>query len=224
MKQPFTTMVQSSDISSHKIYHWALGIVMVAIISAGWKYPILGYAVPLTMIVTIVGAIRKGRFVCGNLCPRGTFLDTFFQFIGGNRPIPQLLFNPILRWTTMLFLMTFMTYQISRNPSDPAHWGVVFWTMCCATTAVALVIGIAYRPRAWCALCPAGTMANAIGGHKYPLHISAKCNECGTCSASCPMGFSAKDYRSAGVFSNRDCLKCSTCENNCSNQALSFRN
>lgn len=222
MKESVETIAVNSELVTRKAYHWALGTFMIIIIAIGWKYPLLGYAVPITMFATIAGAARKGRFVCGNLCPRGTFLDTFFQFIGGNRPIPQLLFNPVLRWTVMFVLMGFMAYQIALNPSDPAHWGVVFWTMCCATTVVAIVFGIVYRPRAWCALCPAGTMANAVGGHKYQLRISTKCSECGTCKSCCPMGFPITEHRALGVFTHRDCLKCSTCASNCSTQALSF--
>lgn len=222
MNNSLETAALNSPLTSRKAYQWALGTLMILILAVGWKYPLLGFAVPITMIATMAGAASKGRFVCGNLCPRGTFLDTFFQLIGGKRPIPRLLFNPVLRWTIMFVLMGFMTYQIAQNPSAPSHWGVVFWTMCCATTVVAIVIGIAYRPRAWCAVCPAGTMANAIGGNKHQLRIASSCTDCGTCKSSCPMGFPVSEHRVVGVFTHRDCLKCSTCASNCSTQSLSF--
>jgi polyferredoxin len=223
MKEFLDSVTSNTELVSRKNYHWALGALMIVTLSLGWKYPVLGYVVPITMVAGIVVGVSKGRFVCGNVCPRGTFFDTFFQFIGGSRPIPRLLFNPVFRWIVLGLLMGFMIYRIAENPADPMHWGMVFWTMCFATTMLAFVLGIAYRSRSWCAFCPVGTMANAIGGQKYQLRIaSSSCNECGICDKSCPMGFSIMEHRKQGSFPDRDCLKCSSCEARCPKQALSF--
>ena len=221
MKDFLDALAPNNDLISRKGYHWALGTLMIVSLSLGWKYPVLGYVVPITMIAGIIGGASKGRIVCGNFCPRGTFLDTFFQVVANNRPIPQFLFTPAFRWTVMGLMMGFMVYRIAQNPTDPMHWGMVFWTMCLATTLLAFVLGIAYRSRSWCAFCPVGTMANAIGGHKYQFSIASSCTTCGTCEKSCPMGFSIKEYRS-DIFPNRDCLKCSSCEASCPKQAISF--
>lgn len=223
MKEFLDSVAPNAELVSRKGYHWALGALMIATLSLGWRYPVLGYVVPITMVAGIAGGVKKGRIVCGNFCPRGTFLDTFFQVVGGNRQIPQFLFNPAFRWSVLGLLMGFMTYRIAENPSDPMHWGMVFWTMCLATTLLAFALGIAYRSRSWCAFCPVGTMANAIGGHKHQLQIaSSSCSQCGSCEKACPMGFSIMEHRETGIFSNRDCLKCSSCETTCLKQALSF--
>ena len=66
---------------SRKAVQWALLWVMVATIALGWKYPVLGYSVPLVMIVGIVGSFFNGRYVCGHLCPRGGFLDRILALV-----------------------------------------------------------------------------------------------------------------------------------------------
>jgi len=207
---------------TRSLFQWTLGLIMIVVVSIGWKYPVLGYMVPVTMGLALAGSFTHGRFVCGNLCARGSFLDTIFWGVGGERSLPRLFFSSVFRWSIFALLMAGMTWQISLKPSDPLHWGFVFWTMCTATTVIALFLGLAYRARAWCLVCPMGTLSAAIGGGKYKLQISDACEECNSCGESCPFGFDIPSHKHAGVLSERDCLKCSDCLNVCSKGALSW--
>lgn len=219
-----TTVGTNSLAPVSGVLRWILATVMLATIALGWKWPVLGFVVPITMTVGIVGAFFRGRYSCGNICPRGSFYDTLFRLVGGTRPTPAFLSNMTFRWLTAAILMTAITVQVAQNPSDPLHWGRVFWLACAVTTAVGVVLGYFYRPRTWCSFCPVGTMANAIGGHKDKLKISAKCKSCGICETSCPMDICITQYKSEGVLDSRDCLKCSSCVNSCKVGALSFEN
>jgi len=205
---------------TRSLLQWLLGITMVVVTSLGWKFPVLGYMVPVTMGLSMVGSFTHGRYVCGNLCARGNFLDTFFWSAGGGKQVPRLLFNPFFRWTIFALLMTGMVWQISLNPSDPLHWGFVFWTMCTVTTVIALFLGVTYRTRAWCMMCPMGTLSAAIGGSKFQLQISESCEECNSCGESCPFSFSIPKHKNAGILQERDCLKCSDCISACSKGAI----
>jgi polyferredoxin len=196
---------------------------MLAVIVLGWHYPYLGFMVPLTMVSVIAPATARGRYGCGNLCPRGSFYDTIFQKFGGNRPVPPLFFNTTFRWLIMGSLMGFMALQISRAPADPLHWGRVFWFVCAATTAVGVLLGLIYRARTWCTICPAGTMALSVGGsNNYQLSINGNCKSCGICEKSCPMGFTTANELNAGGDPHNDCLKCSSCVTACPSAALSW--
>ena len=203
-------------------HRWFLASIMLVTIAFGWKWPILGFIVPVAMGAGIGGAFFRGRYVCGNICPRGSFYDTFFRTVGGSRPVPAFLSRMRFRWVVMAILMSLMALQISQNPGDPMHWGLVFWLVCLVTTIVGVALGLYYRPRTWCSFCPVGTMANAIGGDNDQLTIASNCRGCGTCERSCPMDFSIAGHRSAGVLPHRDCLKCSSCVKSCRNGALSF--
>jgi len=207
---------------NRNLLQWLLGLSMVVVVSLGWKYPALGYMVPVTMGLGMVGSFTHGRYVCGNLCARGNFLDTFFWGAGGERQLPKLIFNPIFRWSVFALLMTGMVWQISLNPTNTMHWGFVFWTMCAATTVVALLLGTAFRARAWCIVCPMGTLSAAIGGNKYQLQIDPKCEECNSCGENCPFSFNIPAHKEAGVLQERDCLKCSDCISACQKGAISW--
>ena len=207
---------------TRSLFQWTLGGVMLLVVTLGWRYPVLGFMVPVTMGLGFAGSFTHGRYVCGNLCARGNFLDTFFWGLGGKRPLPPMFTQPAFRWSVMTLLMTGMVWQISLKPADPMHWGFVFWLMCTLTTVVALLLGVSYNARAWCLVCPMGTLSAAIGGHKHLLQIADNCEECNNCGESCPFGYRIPDHKSAGVLREADCLKCSDCIQACRKGALSW--
>lgn len=209
-----------AELPTVATYRWLLAGVMLTVLALGWKYPLLGFVVPLAMLAGMVGGALRGRYVCGNLCPRGSFFDTFFARFAPRREIPEKLFAMPLRWLIMAGLMSFMVYRLAQNPGSLNHWGLVFWQMCLVTTAAALLLGVLHRPRTWCAICPVGTIANAAGGNKRQLTIAANCRSCKLCEKACPMGHNIADFKSQGAMFDRDCLQCSLCVSVCPKGAL----
>ncbi len=204
------------------LHRWLLGLFMVTVILVGWKFPLLGFAVPAAMLTGMVGGFFRGRYVCGNVCPRGSFYDTLFSFFSGSRPVPAFMYTPFFRWGVMAVLMSFMTWRIAQNPGDWQHWGRVFWSMCLITTAVGVPLGMIYRARTWCSFCPVGTFASAVGGSKYQLAIASDCRQCGACEKQCPMGLSIAEHRDEGQLPHHDCIKCSSCATTCPRGALTW--
>jgi polyferredoxin len=204
------------------LHRWLLAAIMLGTILFGWKYPVLGFTVPAAMVIGMGGGLLRGRYVCGNICPRGSFYDTLFRYFGGTRPVPALFSSMKFRWGVMTVLMSLMGLQIAQNPGDPLHWGRVFWLVCAVTTGVGVLLGTIYRARTWCTFCPVGTMANALGGSKDQLQISHDCRECGRCEKQCPMDLSIVSHKAAGTLPHRDCLKCSSCKDACPTGALSW--
>ena len=203
---------------------WLLASIMLITILFGWRYPLLGFIVPVAMLLGIAGGVLRGRYVCGNICPRGSFYDTVFRYLGGTRPVPALLTSMRFRLGALVVLMSLMVLQIARNPTDPMHWGWVFWLVCAVTTVVGVTLGMIYRPRTWCSFCPVGTMANVLGGEKDLLRISSACVGCKLCEKVCPMDLEIARYKSEGVLPHRDCLKCSACVKVCPKGALEWPN
>jgi len=204
------------------VHRWILATIMILTVALGWRYPAIGFAVPVAMVAGIGGSLLRGRYVCGTFCPRGSFFDTLFRLVGGTQPIPAPLRTMPVRWGILAVLMGFMAWQISRNPGDPLHWGFVFWMACAVTTAAGIGLGLFYHARAWCVICPVGTMANAIGGGKWQLQIDPGCGSCGACERHCPMGLTIAAHRDGGTLPHRDCLKCSSCADACPKGALTF--
>ncbi len=160
-------------------YKWGLGLLMLVVLGAGWRYPYLGFMVPLVMIAGLVGSSYKKRVVCGTFCPRGSFLDTWFKALGGSARVPAFLISPRFRWSLLTVLFSFLFLQLAGDMGSASHWGTVFWRVCLITSLIALVAGVLYRPRAWCSFCPMGTIQGAIAGGKRSTRISTPCVDCG---------------------------------------------
>ncbi len=58
----------------------------------GLFYPLLGYLMLVMMLFLIIYAYFKARYWCGNLCPRGAFLDLdiVMPHFTRDRPYPRL--------------------------------------------------------------------------------------------------------------------------------------
>lgn len=204
------------------VHRWILAGVMLSVIGFGWRYPVVGFMVPVVMAAGIAGSFWRGRYVCGNFCPRGSFYDTMFRLVGGSRPIPEFMRKPGFRWGFMIVLMTALGLQISLKPNDPLHWGFVFWTACTVTTVIGIAAGAVFKARTWCSFCPVGTMGAAFGVGKYQLQIDHSCRSCGLCDKACPMELSVSQHAAAGALPHGDCIKCSSCVNACKIGALSW--
>ncbi|WP_305044651.1 4Fe-4S binding protein [Geoalkalibacter sp.] len=209
-------------VSQRRALQWFLLPVMLVTIALGWKYPLLGFTVAAAMATGMIGGVLRGRYVCGNLCPRGAFFDRMVAPFAPRRKLPAWMRGLPFRLAVLAGLMGFMIWRIAQNPGDLNHWGLVFWSMCALTTAVGLGLAFTLHPRAWCAICPMGTLQNLLGGHKQPLRIAASCRSCGKCEAACPMSLSIMPDKKAGALKDRDCLKCPECIAACPVNALSW--
>lgn len=212
--------MHSAVVPSRRGYKWGLSLIMLLVLGAGWKYSYLGFVVPVVMLAGLIGASFRGRIVCGTFCPRGSFFDTWFKPLGGSVRVPRLLTSPRFRWSVLVLLFSFMFIQLAGGIGSAAHWGTVFWRVCLITTLIALVVGVHYRPRAWCSFCPMGTIQGAIAGGKHPMSISTSCVACGICEKSCPMGHDIAHFRGSGSVINSDCLHCGDCAAVCPRNAL----
>jgi len=213
----------SARVRRRRAIQWGLLSVVVITIGLGWWLPWLGFSVPIVMVGGVVMGSFRGRYVCGNLCPRGSFYDRLVSRFSRKRDIPRWLRSMPFRWTVFALLMGVMVFRVLQNPLDWLHWGRVFWLMCVVTTAIGLPLALIYHPRTWCSFCPIGTIQNAIGGGKGQLLIDdGACRTCGLCERACPMGLTIVEHRHAGVLPHRDCAKCSECIAVCPAGALSW--
>lgn len=65
--------------------YWILLIYLVL----GFFYPIIGLLALICMIAPVAFAVKRGRWWCGNACPRGNFYDRVLSKYSPHRPIPK---------------------------------------------------------------------------------------------------------------------------------------
>ena len=210
--------------TQRKITQYSVLTIIFLTLGLGWKFPIIGFSVPIVMLTGTIVGIFKGRFICGNLCPRGSFFDRIVSLWNQKRTIPGWMRDMRFRWSLFIVLMSLMAFRLSQQPFSIDHWGHAFWQLCVITTVIGLVLGSIYHPRTWCAFCPMGMLQNVLGGAKHALHIdAASCKSCRLCEKKCPMALSIVVHKEAGKVNHRDCLKCAECIHACPTKALSLK-
>ena len=195
-----------------------LGILVLIVSIGGIFYPKLGYFLLLVFASLMVIAPFRGRWFCGNLCPRGSFVDFWLAPLSRRMKIPPGFRSMWLRVPIFVALMGFMIFRIMQTEGMVDRIGMVFVTLCIITTSIAILFGVVIAPRTWCSFCPMGTLQRAMGGKRYQLKVDAqKCIDCGICQKVCPMQLPANE-----ILDKPDCIKCGRCVEACPKHALSF--
>jgi len=202
---------------------WILPFILIA----GWRFPVLGYFIPLCMVAGVGVALFRGRYWCDWLCPRGSSLDLVLSRVSLKKKIPALFRDMKFRIMVMAVLMTVLVTQLPHSWPSVDGMGRVFVVMLSITTAVGVILGILTHQRNWCTYCPVGTLGNLLGRGKHPLTITSKCNECTACDRVCPVQIDRWQYRprqgEAAVIPEWDCVKCGLCIEACPQKALSLK-
>ncbi len=197
-------------------------VALPAVLVGGWFYPPLGFALLLCMVGAVGLAVYKGRMWCDWMCPRGSFYDVVLKRFSRNAKVPEFMRGNPFRAFMLMGLMAALGTQLYFAWGDTYRMGLAFVTVLTVTTTAGIVLGAVFQERAWCQICPMGTLGKWFSRDKNPLHVSEQCKSCKLCAKVCPMQL--KPYESkSGVMADSDCLKCSTCAVACPINAIEFK-
>lgn len=193
-------------------------VAFVGVLALGWKYPILAYCLFLNVAVGLIGALRHGgRHGCGTFCPRGAFYS-FLPDTG--RKVPR----GLLGKKVSLFVLPVLLAGLWAwfRPGTWREWGLVFYWMIVATTAVGLVGWLVFNRYFWCAVCPMGKIYKVIRPGRTVVAVGDGCVGCGLCAKACPFEFDPPKEAVDGAFRDPDCLHCGRCAERCPKGVLAL--
>lgn len=204
--------------------------LIFAYIIIGWFFPIIGLLALICMVGPVLTSIWRGRFWCGNVCPRGNMYDRLLSRFSPHRPIPKFVRTFGFRLFMVFFIFTMFGIQLSQvrwSEGGMEMWndiGRVFWTIIVMTTVVGIILSFIYAPRTWCSFCPMGSISSWVAPKKAPLpkvftnvHVSSECEmKCKQCVRVCPMQLTPYESRGEVLgYLHPDCLKCNKCVKAC---------
>jgi len=199
-------------------------VVLLAFILLGLFDMRFALAAVICMAGPIIVSFWKGRYWCGNLCPRGSLYDSLISKISRNRKIPAFFKSNYLRIIMVLFIMTMFGYGLYKNWGNPYGIGMVFYKINVITSIVGIVLGVIYSRRTWCSFCPMGTIASFISRKRNSsrvLKVSNSCVSCKLCAKSCPLGLVPYEYK-GDLLSHPDCIQCGSCITACPKRAIGY--
>lgn len=145
---------------SQLITIWLLPLIVVG----GFFNPYLGYLVIAMMVFLLALSFFKGRYWCWNLCPRGAFLDGVISNVSLKKKVPGFFVNYWFRLLVFIGFMGFLVFRLVKMGESLAKIGTIFVSMCALTTVIVIILGVLYKPRGWCMMCPMGFLQERIHG------------------------------------------------------------
>jgi polyferredoxin len=138
---------------------WLLPVIVIG----GLVYPLLGYLMVVMAAYFLPISYFKKRYWCWHLCPRGAFLDIALSKFSAKKPVPRIFAKRWFRWSIFALFMSIVILRMISSGGHLLTIGAIFVSVCLITTVIAIIIGVATRHRGWCAICPMGTLQEAIG-------------------------------------------------------------
>ena len=197
-------------------------VLLPIVIIGGYYYPYLGFIVVFLICCFMSLAPFRGRFYCGWFCPMGSFHERILSFFSFKKEIPKLFKKSWFRWLVFFMMMSLLTSRLIRAGSNPEKVADAFRFMWIVSTSIAVLIGVVFKPRIWCRICPMGTMQGVVSKNTYLLKINKNCKECKLCQTVCPISSKPFENKKKVYLNSEECMRCFNCVENCPKKALTF--
>lgn len=145
------------NAKSIQSWSWILFIIFLALSIINYKFGLLGI---LCMSSPLYHAIKgNGKIHCSHYCPRGSLLGKFLSSISLNNKLPNWMRSGIFKniiLTTMLVMLSISMYHANHGGFNLLKTGFALFRFMIASSLVAIIMGIFFKPRSWCQICPMG--------------------------------------------------------------------
>ena len=123
-------------------------------------FGLLGF---ICMGLPIYQALRgRGKIHCTNHCPRGSFLSKIVSKISFRNKIPKFMTTKGFRHLVLSLMMIMLTISMVHSGGDPKKIAFGIFRLMGISFIFGIVMGIFYKPKSWCAICPMGHATNLI--------------------------------------------------------------
>ncbi|MBN2222921.1 MAG: 4Fe-4S ferredoxin [Vallitaleaceae bacterium] len=162
-------------MKNKSIQSWSW-IIIVSFFILGivdFRFGLLGF---VCMGAPIFHALRgEGKIHCSKYCPRGSFLGQIIRLISFNRPLPKAMRSKTVKNILFIIMISLLSFSLSHAGLNPVRIGFVLFRFMLISFLVGILMGIFFKPRSWCQVCPMGHASGLIAEQrKSLLHIASK--------------------------------------------------
>lgn len=204
--------------------YWQIGLAPLVplVVIGGYFWPYLGYIAIAMLLFMLILSLFRGRYYCGWFCAMGSFHERLLALFSRNKKMLPVFKAPWFRWLIFVLMMGLLLSRLILAEGDPKKIGAAFVMMWTISTGMGIWLGLIWKPRSWCSICPMGLFQGFLGSRAYRLQVGDGCRECGLCEKVCPIETNPGSMRSIGSVRSADCMRCGNCVVNCPTKALSF--
>ncbi len=117
----------------------------------------------ICMGLPIFQALRgKGKLHCKSHCPRGSFLSKVVSKISLRNSLPKFMLTNGFKNTLLIIMGVMLTISMIHSGGNPKKIAFGLFRLMGISFIFGIVLGIFFKPKAWCAICPMGHSTTLI--------------------------------------------------------------
>lgn len=148
---------------SHQSWSWMLMMLFILLSIIDIRFGVLGF---ICMGTPIYHALKgRGKIHCSKYCPRGSLLGKFLENISFKNNFPKSWRSRNVKNGMLLLMMTMFTismYHAFHSPDVIKAVAFGVFRLMMVSLAVGVIMGVMFRPRSWCQVCPMGHATGLI--------------------------------------------------------------
>lgn len=153
-------MTQSNKKKNIQHWSWTIIISFFILGALDIRFGILGF---ICMGAPIYHALKgEGKIHCSKYCPRGSFLGRFMKEITFNRPLPPFMRTKMAKHVVLSLMITVFTIAMVHSQFEFTRVAFALFRFMGMSFIVGILMGIFFKPRSWCQVCPMGHAAGLI--------------------------------------------------------------
>jgi len=99
----------------------------------------------------------RSKVHCSHFCPRGSFLGKFLTKISLNNNLPSWMRTPFFKNLLLTMMILSFSFSLYNARGSYIELFSALTKMMFNSLFLGVVLGIFYKPRAWCQICPMST-------------------------------------------------------------------
>ena len=139
---------------SHMKWSWIFMILFLTLSIVDFRFGILGF---ICMGAPIYHALRgRGKIHCSKYCPRGSLLGVFLKNLSLNRTMPRFMLKKWFKNGLLILMLSVFSFAMYHTGGDPSKIAFAMFRFMTTSLILGILMGIVFKPRSWCAVCPMG--------------------------------------------------------------------
>jgi len=99
---------------------------------------------------------KQGKVHCSHYCPRGSLLQNFLSHISLQNNLPNKFKTKTVKNIILSFMLIMFGITMIKSGGNIRAIGFGLFRLMMSSLALGIILGIIYKPRSWCQVCPMG--------------------------------------------------------------------
>lgn len=145
-------------------WSWVFMVLFFTLSIVDIRFGILGL---LCMLTPVYLAVRGGgRVHCAKYCPRGSMFSVFLDKISFKNNLPKKLSTKLVKNLMLAWMIGMFTISLIIAGGDFTKTAMAILRMMVMSTLVGIIMGVIFKPRSWCVVCPMGYSTGMIESYQ----------------------------------------------------------